>query len=246
MLRISVECRSTLYTAEALMRMKELASRAELPRTTIHYYLREGLLPQPDKAAANAAQYSEEHLQRLQLIQRLRSGAGGALPVTQIRRVIDMIERGVEPDLAVALHRAVLGEGQLPVQDRLLSLAEVATQIDVDEEEIRKLVDASLVIPVDHHDPMQFDAADAEMAGQLITLCQGLGCQLEELAPIAVLIREISQQEMALRNRVVEGLDAQEEARRSLVLQRTGGFLHTYLFARNRQHDIAVLRDRSN
>ena len=228
------------------MRMKELAERARLPRTTIHYYLRENLLPPPMKSANNAARYTDEHLRRLQLIQELRSADGGTLPVAQVRRVIEHVERGVDPELAVALQRAVLGDGSLPEQDRLLSLSEFSAHVGADEGEVLQLVDAGLIIPAEADGEMSFDSADSHAASSLIRLLRDLGATVAELEPIARLIRQVSELEMAIRNRAVEELDAQDAARRSLALQQTGNFLHTYLFSRNRQRNIAALHDRED
>src|SRR4051812_22378331 len=53
------------------MRVGELSRRSGVPIPTIKYYLREGLLPPGAATAANQADYSEEHLRRLQLIRAL-------------------------------------------------------------------------------------------------------------------------------------------------------------------------------
>src|SRR4051794_17709453 len=54
------------------MRMAELALRSGVSRETIHFYLREGLLPRPRKGGRTVAYYDEEHLSRLTLIRTLR------------------------------------------------------------------------------------------------------------------------------------------------------------------------------
>jgi AcrR family transcriptional regulator len=47
------------------LKMAELAQESGVPRTTIHYYLREGLLHQPYKTGRTMAYYDESHVQRL-------------------------------------------------------------------------------------------------------------------------------------------------------------------------------------
>ena len=74
------------------MRMRDLAIAASLPRTTIHHYLREGLLPEPDRTAANAATYGPEHLDRLLLLKALRGPELGPLSVSEIRQVLPWID----------------------------------------------------------------------------------------------------------------------------------------------------------
>lgn len=51
----------------------ELEQASGLPRSTIHYYLRRGLLPRPHKMAASRSLYIDDHLRRLRDIAELRA-----------------------------------------------------------------------------------------------------------------------------------------------------------------------------
>ncbi|MGO9566955.1 MAG: TetR family transcriptional regulator [Desulfomonilaceae bacterium] len=55
-----------------LMRIKDLEERSGVPRTTIHFYLRRGLLQPPSKTGRTMAYYDESHLKRLQDIQKIK------------------------------------------------------------------------------------------------------------------------------------------------------------------------------
>jgi AcrR family transcriptional regulator/predicted DNA-binding transcriptional regulator AlpA len=50
--------------------MKELVQRSGVSRSTIHFYLREGLLPTPIKTGRTMAYYDRSHLDRLKSIQK--------------------------------------------------------------------------------------------------------------------------------------------------------------------------------
>src|SRR5262245_60242936 len=69
------------------MRMAELSARSGVARETIHFYLREGLLPRPRKGGRTVAYYDEEHLDRLRLIRRLREEK--YLPLAVIKRLLE-------------------------------------------------------------------------------------------------------------------------------------------------------------
>ncbi|MCK6593101.1 MAG: MerR family transcriptional regulator, partial [Polyangiaceae bacterium] len=87
------------------MRMAELAARSGVPRETIHFYLREGLLPRPRKAGRTVAYYDEGHLERLRLVRRLREEK--YLPIAVIRRLLASPAAAAERDidaLAEVLH----------------------------------------------------------------------------------------------------------------------------------------------
>lgn len=56
----------------SVYRIAEVVRRSGFTKETIHYYLREGLLPPPQKPTRNSALYSEEHLHRLRMIRSMR------------------------------------------------------------------------------------------------------------------------------------------------------------------------------
>jgi AcrR family transcriptional regulator len=79
--------------------ISELESETGTPRSTIYYYVRDGLLPAAQKAAASRAVYSDVHVDALREIRRLKDEG---VPLDEIReRIRPLVERGQaeEPDL---------------------------------------------------------------------------------------------------------------------------------------------------
>lgn len=72
------------------MRMRELETRSGVGRETIRFYIREGLLPEPARAARNSASYNEAHVTRLTAIKRLQEER--FLPLAVIRGLLDQDE----------------------------------------------------------------------------------------------------------------------------------------------------------
>lgn len=69
------------------MKMAELERRSGVGRETIRYYIREGLLPEPERRARNVAVYKDLHAERLKAIKRLQEER--FLPLEVIRRVLN-------------------------------------------------------------------------------------------------------------------------------------------------------------
>lgn len=69
------------------MKMKELEGRTGVNREAIRFYIREGLLPEPEKPQRNVAIYTEEHVDRIQLIRQLKEER--FLPLGVIKSMID-------------------------------------------------------------------------------------------------------------------------------------------------------------
>jgi AcrR family transcriptional regulator len=68
---------------KGLMRISELEKKAGVPKTSIHFYVRYGLLHPPIKTGRTMAYYDESHLRRLQTIQKLK--LGGRMPLAFLR-----------------------------------------------------------------------------------------------------------------------------------------------------------------
>ncbi|MFY0406203.1 MerR family transcriptional regulator [Solicola sp. PLA-1-18] len=88
--------------------MSELVERSGVPRATVKFYLREGLLPAGVASGPTQATYDETHLHRLRLVRVLVQVAG--LSLAQVRRVVDAVE-DTDADRYEALGRAL---GALP------------------------------------------------------------------------------------------------------------------------------------
>lgn len=79
--------------------ISELETASGTPRSTIYFYVRAGLLPAAQKAAASRAVYSDVHVEALQEIRRLKEEG---VPLDEIReRVRPLVARrqADEPDL---------------------------------------------------------------------------------------------------------------------------------------------------
>jgi AcrR family transcriptional regulator len=75
------------------MRIKELEARSGVPRTTIHFYLRHGLLHPAKKTGRTMAYYDQSHVRRLQDIRDIRGNIRMPLPLLK-ERVAASCEEG--------------------------------------------------------------------------------------------------------------------------------------------------------
>ncbi|MGH3494983.1 MAG: TetR family transcriptional regulator, partial [Sciscionella sp.] len=56
--------------------LSELVERTGVPASTVHHYLRAGLVPPPTRSASNRFDYDERHIRALRLIRVLRERKG--------------------------------------------------------------------------------------------------------------------------------------------------------------------------
>jgi len=68
------------------LKIKELAQRTRVSKETVHYYIREGLLPKPRKRGKNTADYDENYVERIGLIKELQDHY--FLPLSVIKNIL--------------------------------------------------------------------------------------------------------------------------------------------------------------
>jgi AcrR family transcriptional regulator len=103
----------------------ELVEETGIPATTIHHYRNAGLLPPPERVAANRFRYSERHVQALRLIRVLRDRR--RLPLPTIRDVLpELLASGDEEAFhAETWEAALTGRAGVPdaTRERIVAAA---------------------------------------------------------------------------------------------------------------------------
>jgi len=68
------------------MKISELAKLTRVPKETIHYYIREGVLRKPRKTSKNIADYNESYVEEIRIIKGLQDNY--FLPLSVIKKII--------------------------------------------------------------------------------------------------------------------------------------------------------------
>lgn len=146
--------------------MKDLEARTDVSREAIHFYLREGLLPEPERPKRNVAHYSEEHVARIKLIKRLQEER--FLPLYRIKEVLDRADVAVSDDsgglAAFELSVSSLLNGDIPESDQPCTV--VAARAGLDETELQSFADAGVIRPTATRDGPRLDFRDAAIVEQ--------------------------------------------------------------------------------
>jgi DNA-binding transcriptional MerR regulator len=82
------------------MKISELVKRTGVPKETIHFYIREGLLRKPRKSTVNSADYNENYVDQIQLIKDLRDNY--YLPIPEIKKFVKDFKKQSPSDQAVS------------------------------------------------------------------------------------------------------------------------------------------------
>lgn len=81
---------------EKLIKMKKLTEETGIPKGTIQYYIKEGLIPKPIKTHPNMAYYSRVHIDAIRLVKELQSKR--FLPLSVIKKILKNKKDGLNVD----------------------------------------------------------------------------------------------------------------------------------------------------
>ena len=196
------------------LKMRELEAKTGVGRETIRFYIREGMLPQPEKPKRNVANYSAEHVVRLKLIKELQEKR--FLPLKLVKAMLDSPNtqelvatsqvQGIEHFLPGLLDST-------PAVEK--SVAQVAKMSGLSSQEIEQIAKAG-VISISADQTIDFrDAAIIETWGEANS--QGFdrqhGYGPEFLQVYVAALKHIAEHEVGLfMDSLGAGLDGREAA----------------------------------
>ena len=216
------------------LRMNELAKATGVPKSTILYYLREGLLPPPEKTSSNMSYYDPSCVDRIRRIRQLQTRHRFSLG--EIRQLLAAHPDPSDLSLGMELHEIVFGREHPP---RTLKAGELLRETGLTRKQLSLLLERRLLQPLE---PGKYDPEDLEM-GRMYSRALESGVQVEDLAYYIEYGERIVDREMALRSRMTRSLPFAEDAARTIEMVKDARRCRSYIIDRLFQHRVASMRD---
>ena len=207
-------------------KMRDLCSLTGLGRQAIHFYIQQGLVPPGQKTGHNMAYYSDEHLERIQLIRKLQHEQ--FLPLKAIKAILDEQESRYSPVQRDFLRnvRSNLKTDE-PSREKDLtgnvSIRDILKRHVINEGDLTRLIELEVIgVLEDSQGNLSLSGRDArlvELAGQLrkVGFTERLGFDLDTILKYEEVITELVNWEGKL---VVDRLGAlpPDEAAKTIAL----------------------------
>ena len=216
------------------LKMNELAAAAGVPKSTILFYLGQGLLPQSRKTSPNMAYYEPSSIDRIRLIQQMQERH--RLSLSEIKQCLDDEHRGSELGVYLELNEEVFGPGG---PRRLLDAEAFCRETGLSASQLEELHQARLLLPLEEG---RFDAQDVSM-GRMYLGAFNFGIQARDLSYYADLGEKIVDQEMALRNQMTGRLPFQQDAAAATKMVESARMCRAYVIDRLFQHRVAAMKN---
>ena len=119
---------------EELIPIRELERITGFKRSTIHHYVREGLLPAPQKSAQNMAYYDQAFVERLKVIKVMRDEH--KLTLSQIKNAFQAKSYGVDAEIMTQIRNNMLHKIAVNHDSSPVNWGDFLSQTELNEEEV--------------------------------------------------------------------------------------------------------------
>ncbi|MCD8213695.1 MAG: MerR family transcriptional regulator [Campylobacter sp.] len=126
-----------------MLKMNELEKQSDTPKSTILYYLKEGLLPSPKKDKPNLHLYDESCVEIIELIKYLQGNFNST--IAQIKALFASEEFDINNP-----YETLLGNLELIMGANLTKIYkenELCEEFNISKKELKKYVDESFLVP---------------------------------------------------------------------------------------------------
>lgn len=214
--------------------MNELTAATGVPKSTILYYLSQGLLPEPRRTSRNMARYDPVCVERIQLIRQIQERH--RLTIAEIKDCLNDPDRGSELGVYLELNEEVFGALG---PRRLLATGAFCRETGLSALQLAELLRARLLLPLEKG---RYDAQDVDM-GRMYRAALNLGIRAADLSYYAELGEKIVDREMQLRNRITGRLPYREDASATIAMVKNARMCRAYVIDRLFQRRVAAMKN---
>jgi len=182
-----------------MLKMNDLSKLTNTPKSTILYYIKEGLLPEPLKDKPNFHLYDESNIQLIEFIKYLQANFNAS--ISQIKAVF------AQPDFDLNNpYKSLMGSLDIlnGMEEAHLLASEICLEFGITEVELNEFVEMGLMNPTNG----KFSEKDREMLA-ILSRCDAQEFQL--LESYAEVAKNLARQEMAIGGEILMQAEGQEE-----------------------------------
>ncbi len=130
-------------------KISELVAQTNVPKSTILYYIREGLLPEAKKLKSNVHRYSDEHVELIRYIKYMQEEIGSTNE--QIKSALQNKNQSLSSSFSM-IEPLMNTLSSIPVDAEHYTKEQFVQLYNVDIELLNRLLDDGILMPVNEND----------------------------------------------------------------------------------------------
>jgi DNA-binding transcriptional MerR regulator len=137
-------------------KMSDLVAKTNVPKSTILYYIKEGLLPEAKKIKANVHKYNNEHIELIKYIKYMQEKMGSSIDEIKLALKSKNESFSSSYSMLAPLMNSLSGETIALPHYKKDAFIE---HFDIDENLLEQLLKDNIIIPLAQHDYTQREAS---------------------------------------------------------------------------------------
>lgn len=170
-------------------KMSDLVTKTNVPKSTILYYMKEGLLPEAKKLKANVHRYNDEHIELIKYIKYMQEKMGSSIDELKVvlKKKNDSFSSSYS--MLAPLMNTLSGESTTL---QYYTKSEFIDHFDIDKNLLEQLLKDNILLPLDEKSFTQKEASIINLVENFIKV--GVDCSvLKEYVKHAKIISELEQ-----------------------------------------------------
>lgn len=143
-------------------KISEVVAKTHVPKSTILYYIKEGILPEANKIKSNVHRYNEEHIELIKYVTYMKEHFGTSNE--QLRDILQNKNQSFSSSLNM-ITPLMNTLSAIPSDTKHYTKEAFITQFDVDKELLEKLLDDEILMPIDANDFTEKEASILKLVG---------------------------------------------------------------------------------
>ena len=217
------------------LKISELEKITGLPQSTIRYYVKEGLLPKPEKINKSMAYYDESCIDRIALVRNLQENK--YYPLSVIKNILKGIDKGANLNGLLTLEDAIFGPKPGGTHT-FFTREEFLKAAEIDKELLDTMEDMSILIPYNKGDKRPYNEEDLSFARMMSQGCMELGVDIRDMGFYVDLGKKIVEEEIKLRKKIVKGKSTPENIKITTILSERSDEMRSYIIRRLFQNHV--------
>lgn len=176
-------------------KMSSLVTKTNVPKSTILYYIKEGLLPEATKVKANVHKYGDEHVELIKYIKYMKEEMGSSNE--QIKLALENKNDSLSSSYTM-LTPLMNTLSSLDSDTKHYTKKEFLENFEIDESLLNTLVDDGILMPINHDD---YTNKEASVIG-LIENCIEVGVDYKLIKEYVKHAEELAKLELKMQQQL--------------------------------------------
>jgi len=223
------------------VKISELERITGVPQSTIRYYVKEGLLPQPTKVNKSMSYYDESCVERIALVRELQEKR--YYPLSVIKNIINRMNNGIALPSLLTLEDAIF-RPRTEGDQRLMSRQEFLAVTGIDKALLDTAERLKILVPYNQGAAKPYNQEDVLFAKSLMRGDKELGIDIRDMTFYIDHGQKIVEEELKLRKKIVAGKSKNENLKITVTLSEQADELRGYILRRLFQSRVKEMMEK--